>query len=106
MDKEVLETIKEYKDRLVEMGIHPQRVILYGSYVSDNAREDSDIDLLVVSEDLEGMGLWDRLALLGRARVTIDRPMEIRGATPAEIESDDVSSFVKHEILAKGVRAG
>ncbi len=105
MDEEVHKTIEEYKDRLIDMGIYPQRVVLYGSYANGSEREDSDLDLLVVSEDFEGMGLWDRLALLGRARVTIDRPMEILGATPAEIENDNVSSFVRNEILSKGVNA-
>lgn len=106
MDKEVLETIAKYKDRLTRLGVRPQRVIVFGSHASGEARDDSDLDLLIVSTDFEGMGLWDRLTLLGRARVDINRPMEILAATPAEIESDEVSLFVKHEVLAKGISAG
>ncbi len=57
-----------------------KKIILYGSYVTGGAKEDSDLDLVVVSDDFKDMDLWDRLCLLGEARVEIRRPMEILGA--------------------------
>ena len=40
--------IEEAKNRIVRE-FDPERIVLFGSYASDQAREDSDIDLLVVT---------------------------------------------------------
>lgn len=65
--------------------------------------EESDLDLLVIASQFEGMDLWERMVLLGRARVGISKPMEMLGITPAEAESADLDSFIKHEALEKGI---
>ena len=43
------ETIKKAVDRLVEVA-HPQKIYLFGSYARGDAREQSDLDFLVVEE--------------------------------------------------------
>jgi len=64
---------------------------------------DNDIDLVVVSDDFKNMDIWERLCLLGRARIGIKRPMEVMGFTEEELESEDNGTFIKHEIKSKGV---
>ncbi len=103
MDREIYQVISEYKRRLHSLGIKVKKTFLYGSHAVGKAREDSDIDLLVVSDDFESMDIWDRLCLLGRARIGIKRPMEIIGLTEEELESEDSSSFIKDEVKSKGV---
>ena len=103
MDRENYNVITEYKDKLEALGIKVSKIILYGSHASGKAREDSDLDLVVVSDDLKDMDLWERLCLLGEARMGIKRPMEILGFTEEEYESDQCSSFVRDEVKAKGV---
>jgi len=49
------------------------------------------------------MDLWERLSLLGRARLGINRPMEIIGMTEDEYVSDEMGSFIKEEVKDKGV---
>jgi predicted nucleotidyltransferase len=44
------ELLKGVVDRLVQ-GLHPDRIYLFGSHARGQAREDSDIDLLVVVSD-------------------------------------------------------
>ena len=88
IDKEVYKVIDEYKQRLEEMGINVKKIILYGSHATGKAREDSDIDLIVVSNEFKDMDIWERLCLLGRARIGIKRPMEIMGFTEEEPESE------------------
>jgi predicted nucleotidyltransferase len=97
------EKTSEYKRRLRALGVNVKKTILYGSYAVGNAREDSDIDLVVVSDDFKNMDIWERLCLLGRARIGIKRPMEIMGFTEEELESEDSSIFVKNEIKSKGM---
>lgn len=53
------------------MGIKIKRVILYCSYVWGGHQEDSDIDLVVVSDDFKDMDTWERLMLLGSVRIGI-----------------------------------
>lgn len=93
--------IKKYIDTLVMLGIKPERVILYGSYAQGQAREDSDIDLIIVSKDFEGKNLRERLETLGIAAVQIMQPVQAQGYTPVEIDSDEKSSFIK-EVLKNG----
>ncbi len=104
MDKtgqKVERIIKRYIEALKMLGVKPERVILYGSYAQGRAREDSDIDLIVVSKDFEGKNLRERLEILGIAAVHIMQPVQAQGYTPEEIDSDDKSSFIK-EVLKYG----
>jgi len=79
------------------IGSQHRKVILCGSHATGKSREDSDIDLIIVSDDFKNMDIWKRLCLLGRARIGIKRPMEIIGFTEEELESED-STFIKDEI--------
>ena len=47
-------------------------------------------------ETFEGLGLWDRLGLLGAAAGRILEPVEAAGFTPEEIERGELTSFWKH----------
>lgn len=95
-------TIKRYSKELSELGVEVQRVILYGSYAKGNFRKDSDIDLVVVSDDFKGMNLRKRLEILGIAAVRLMKPIEAYGVTPDEIKSPVETSFLK-EVLNSGV---
>ena len=103
MDRRNHIIIAQYKEKLETMGIRAKKIILYGSHASGKAREDSDLDLVVVSDDFKDMDLWERLCLLGRARKGVKRPMEILGLTQEEYESDQVGTFIRDEVKAKGV---
>ncbi len=84
--RELAGTIAGYRETLEEIGVHVERIFLFGSYKEGTQREGSDIDLVVVSSDFERLGLWDRLKVLGRAAGRILQPIEARGFTPQEIE--------------------
>jgi len=51
--REIKEIISRYADEIQKLGIKPQKILLYGSYASGNAREDSDIDVIIISEDFK-----------------------------------------------------
>ncbi len=48
---EIEQIILKFLNAIISKGIHIEKVILYGSYASGKAHEDSDIDLAVVSSD-------------------------------------------------------
>lgn len=103
MDSEVTQVIDRYKRNLEALGVVISKVILYGSRATGHSRADSDLDLLVVSDSLDGLDLWDRLTLLGRARVGITFPMEILGMTEEEFRGAAQAGFVADEVLPSGI---
>jgi predicted nucleotidyltransferase len=48
-EREIKEIISRYAVELEKLGITSQRILLYGSYAKRIPREDSDIDLLLIS---------------------------------------------------------
>jgi uncharacterized protein len=92
--QEINRVIKKFKEELQKYGIQPEEIILYGSYAKGNAREDSDIDLVVISRDFENMNLRERLEKLGLAAGNILEPIEALGYTPKEV-SEKKETFLE-----------
>lgn len=91
--------IERYKQELKNLGINAERVVLYGSYAKGNPRQDSDIDLIVISDDFKNLDLRERLELLGLAAGRVFEPIEALGYTKKEVKSGEKESFVE-EILS------
>jgi predicted nucleotidyltransferase len=96
-EREIKIIIERYKEELRKLGIRPQRVILYGSYAGGHPREDSDIDLIVISEDFKKLNLRERLEILGLAAGRVFEPIEAIGYTEEEVK-DTKGTFLE-EIL-------
>ncbi len=91
---EINRIIEKFKIELEKYNIHSDRIILYGSYAKGNPREDSDIDLVVVSRDFEKMNLRERLEILGLAAGKVFEPIEALGYTPKEV-SEKKETFLE-----------
>ena len=60
MDKStVIKAIDFFEKHLLDNGIKLSKIILFGSYANGNADHESDIDLVVVSNDFDG---WPSLS--------------------------------------------
>ena len=103
MDKKVNRVISRYRQGLESLGIKVKKILLYGSYARGNPRPDSDLDLVVVSDTFGKMDTWERLCILGRARIGIYQPMEILGITEKEFKSQSSGTFIGSEVKAKGI---
>lgn len=87
-----------YVAALIQHGIRPERILLFGSYARGNATQWSDIDLAVISKDFENIAPLKRLELLSLATWKVDSRIEALGYTPAEIAKRGDDSIIWEEI--------
>ena len=101
--QKIKKIVSQYKKALLALGIRVERVILFGSFAKGNPRKDSDIDLLVISNDFQKFNLRERLEILGIAAVRIMKPIEAKGYTLKEIQNVAPVSFLQ-EALVTGIK--
>ena len=100
---ELKQIIRRYRAQLIKMGIQPKRVLLYGSQAAGTAREGSDIDLIVISDDWKKFNRRRRLELLGIASARILEPVHAQGFTPSEIKQKKIMPFWEQVIKKQAV---
>ena len=85
MDKKaVLEIVNSFHKEIVVRGIVPDKIILFGSYAQGTNTENSDIDLVIISNDFKGKDFWERIDILSDAIYEIFAPIEATAFTPEE----------------------
>ena len=77
-----LAEIERYAERIARE-FRPERIILFGSHALGAAREDSDVDLLVVMPH-EGKS-WDQAAEI-RSRLRPDFPLDLLVRSPEKLD--------------------
>lgn len=90
--------IQRYVDALAKVGIHPERVLLFGSHARGTAHKWSDIDVVVISKDFENIPPLKRLEMLSLATWKVDSRIEALGYTPKEIAERGKDSIIWEEI--------
>ena len=90
MDKKtVISVINRFKKALEKRGIKEIQIILFGSWSKGNNREESDIDLIVLSDDFFGKSFWERTEILSSAILEVFEPIEAIAMTFQEWEKGD-----------------
>lgn len=77
---EIIEIIKKYIQELQKRGIPIQEAFIFGSYVKGTPREESDIDVALISDAFTGDRFEDRMKIVPLRR-SIDcriEPMPFR----------------------------
>ena len=84
----ILEVVNRLIRGLEEAGIKVSEAYLFGSYARGDWLEESDVDLIVVSPDFEGVRWLDRLDLVAKLwlRLGLEKWVEVFPYTPAEFE--------------------
>lgn len=98
----VLGIIQKFK-QVLESNIRVEQVILFGSYARGTAREDSDIDLVVISPGFAGKTYWERIDILTEAIYKVFAPIEASAFTPDEWKSEQslLSDYAKHGVVVE-----
>lgn len=99
---EIKSAVSKYVRELERLGVHTEKVILYGSYAKGSAGIHSDIDIVVVSRELAKWPPIERLQFLARATINIDAPLEVLGYTPDEIRKFGKKSILWEEVTKTG----
>ena len=76
VDTAVLKGVQEYLQSLRKAGVQISFGVIFGSYVSGTADQLSDIDLLVVSPQFDGVVLRDDIKKLWHIAARIDSRIE------------------------------
>lgn len=74
--REVVDFLSQY--------VKVDALILFGSYVYGNPREDSDFDIAVISEDLGKMGILEKMELFSKVALVVDSRVELKGFSREE----------------------
>ena len=94
------EIIQEIKDRIIR-GVHPEKIILFGSYAYGVPTKESDLDLLVILQTKEPM--HKRALRIRKLLRDIRVPKDIHVYTPQEVEKwKNASTAFITVILKKG----
>lgn len=100
----VKKVISFLAENLRYSGLEIAKIILFGSQTRSRTRRDSDIDIVVVSEDFRDKDIFERVQLIKEAEIkTIKKfmvPLDIITLTPEEFESE--TSLIS-EYARKGV---
>jgi predicted nucleotidyltransferase len=94
------EKIRQAVQRIVD-AVHPDKVILFGSYAYGTPDEDSDVDLFVVMES--DQSIRERMMLLSEILRPRPFPVDILTRTPTELEERlEIGDCFFKEIVTKG----
>lgn len=96
--------VKEYLKNF-SPDIRVKGVFLFGSYATGQIREDSDVDLIVISPDFKKINFIKRLEMLSKFRqdrMSRSVPMDIIGYTPEEFKNIDKESVIMRRAKREG----
>lgn len=99
--KQILGKVKKYRLRIEKEGIPVEKILIYGSHVRGTAREDSDIDVCVVSKSFGEDRFEERLRLVRLVR-DIDLRLEPVAFSLKDFKTNKTSPLL-HQIKKEGV---
>ncbi|MBN1359613.1 MAG: nucleotidyltransferase domain-containing protein [Sedimentisphaerales bacterium] len=107
MDKATVLKVAAFGRALEAERIKPEKIILFGFYSTQTQRPDSDIDLVVISEDFAGKGYWQRIDVLAAAICKVFEPIEAVAMTPEEWRQGDslIADYARNGEVVYGTMA-
>jgi predicted nucleotidyltransferase len=100
MVKRKVRAAVEFLDRcLRQAGVTPSKIILFGSQAKGKATGESDIDVVIISEDFRNKDILERAAMTKEAEIkTLKKfmiPLDILTLTPEENETSLIGAHAR-----------
>jgi predicted nucleotidyltransferase len=92
--REALDTVRKYISALSESGISINKAFMYGSYATNKANDDSDIDVLIISEMFDGESIKEKARAWGVTR-QVDTRIEPYTVGMKKFLSDELSPLLQ-----------
>lgn len=97
-ESKVTRVVRFLEKNLKEKNVHAAKIILFGSHARGKATPESDIDIVIVSEDFRDKDIFERVNLTREAEIQTIRkfmvPLDIVSLTPEELASE--TSIIAH----------
>ncbi|HJX72263.1 MAG TPA: nucleotidyltransferase domain-containing protein [Bacteroidales bacterium] len=105
MDKAAIKEVIDFlKQSLIKHGIQVESIAMFGSALSNTMDKDSDIDLIIVSQDFRNLDLFERARMTMKPEIETLRkfkiPMDIINFSPEEYNDSNVKKFYQSKIVA------
>lgn len=94
VEEKIIKTVKAYLKELNEKGIEITSAFLFGSHINNNANEESDIDILLVSPQFETEDEEKILAKVWLSKIRTDNRIEPILINSVRFKNDDVSPLI------------
>jgi len=98
----VMNVIGDLHKTLKKYGIKDNHIALFGSFLNGNSHENSDIDVVIISDSFEGKNLFERIDMTAQAKLDVARkyvvPIDILLKTPKEYDYSK-NTFFNSEII-------
>ncbi len=93
-----LSTINKLRDKLINL-YSPEKVYIFGSYAWGNPTEDSDLDILVITDKFEELSVGKRISLATDILFDYEFPIDLIVESKKEFElsqlqKDSLESYI------------
>lgn len=101
VEEKILEIVNFLEQILKNNKLNVSKIILFGSTAKEKAIEDSDLDLVIVSEDFSDKNIFERANLTKEAEIKTIRkfmiPLDIITLTQEELDSETslISQYIR-----------
>ena len=95
VDPAIIEVVRSYLAKVQACGIRTKRGIIFGSYARGSARQDSDIDLVVLAPEFDGKRDRRMTDILWELRAVTDSRVEPIGVGERQWETDDETPIIE-----------
>lgn len=89
--EEIAKEVSEFLSKYIRIS----SLILYGSYAYGNPRQDSDFDIVVISDDFKKMNILERMDLFAKTALATDSRVEIKGFSEEEFLHPEEGSLLE-----------
>jgi predicted nucleotidyltransferase len=88
----ITDAIRFLEQRLINSGLNISKIILFGSQAREQANEESDIDIVIISKDFQNKDIFKRCEMTKDAEIMTIRefmiPLDIITMTPDEFDNE------------------